>query len=64
MSSKWTGVVEGAFFNGDKFDRNRILNQPEYEYSGRSSDKGYYVIGVDVGRKGCQTVATIIRIMP
>ena len=23
--SKWTGTVEGAFFDGDKFDRNRIL---------------------------------------
>lgn len=63
-SSKWTGNVEGAFFNGEKFDRNRILNQPEYEYSKRSSSQAYYVIGVDVARKGCQTVATIIKVTP
>lgn len=46
------------------FDHNRILKQPEYEYSGRSNKLGYYVIGVDVGRKGCDTVATIIKVTP
>ena len=34
--SRWTGTVEGAFFNGETFDKMRILQQPEYEYSGRS----------------------------
>jgi hypothetical protein len=63
-SSRWTGTVDGAFFNGEKFDRNRILLQPEYEYSGRSSAQAYYVIGVDVGRKKCQSVATIIKVTP
>ena len=33
--SKWSGSVEDAFFNSEVFDRNRILNQPEYEASGR-----------------------------
>ncbi len=51
--SKWTGDVENAFFDGEKFDKNRIINLPEYEYSGKTSDRGYYVLGVDVGRKGC-----------
>jgi hypothetical protein len=35
--SRWTGDVEDAFFNSDMFNRNRILKQPEYEASGRSS---------------------------
>jgi hypothetical protein len=51
--SAWTGTVENAFFDGEKFDRNRILQKPEYEASGRSNKQAYYVIGVDVGRKGC-----------
>jgi hypothetical protein len=51
--SKWTGVVDGAFFDGEKINRNRILNLPEYEYSGRTTDQSYYVIGVDVGRRQC-----------
>ena len=51
--SKWTGSVENAFFNGDKFDRNRILQKPEKEASGRSNKNAYYVLSVDVGRRGC-----------
>lgn len=63
-ASKWTGNVEDAFFNSEKFDRNRILNQPEKQYSGRSSDRTYYVLAVDVGRTGCQTVITVIKVTP
>ena len=62
--SKWTGTVENAFFNGEKFDRNRIINLPEYEYSAKSSDRAYYVLGVDVARKGCQTVVAVIKVTP
>lgn len=62
--SAWTGTVENAFFDGDKFDRNRILQKPEYECSGRSSKQAYYVIGVDVGRRGCQTIAVVIKVTP
>ena len=62
--SIWTGSVEGAFFSSEKFDKNRILLQPEYEYSGRSSKSAYYVIGVDVGRLGCTTEAMIFKATP
>lgn len=41
-----------------------MLLQPEYEYSARSSKSAYYVIGVDVGRKGCTTEITIIKVTP
>ena len=50
--SVWTGTAEDAFFDGEIFDRHRILQKPEYEASGRSSAQAYYVISVDVGRKG------------
>lgn len=62
--SKWTGNVEDAFFSGEKFDRNRILSQPERQYSGRSSDRSYYILSVDVGRKGCQTAISVIKVKP
>lgn len=62
--SKWTGSVEDAFFDGEKFDRNRIIQLPETQYSAKASDRTYYVLGVDVGRKGCQTVVTIIKVNP
>ena len=62
--SKWTGTVEDAFFDGDRFDRCRKLLQPEHEASGRSSKNAYYVLAVDVGRRGCQTVICVFKVTP
>ena len=62
--SKWSGTVEDAFFNAEIFERNRILNQPEYEASGRSSKLAYYVLAADVGRKGCDSVICVFKVTP
>ena len=62
--SRWSGTVEDAFFNGDAFDRSRQLETAENEYSGRSSVQSYYVVSVDVGRRGCDSVATVIKVVP
>lgn len=52
MRSIWSGDVNNAFFSSERFDRQRILLQPEYEASKRSSKDAYYVFGIDVGRIG------------
>lgn len=62
--STWTGTIENAFFNGEKFDRCRRLNLPEHEFSKHKGVNTYYVLGVDVGRKGCQTVITVVKVAP
>ena len=62
--SKWSGTVEDAFFNGEHFDRNRKLLQPEYEHSGRSASGAYYILSVDVGRKGCDSVVSAFKVTP
>ena len=62
--SKWTGTVEDAFFRGDIFDRNRVLQKPEYERSGRSSAQSFYILSADVGRKGCDTVVCVFKVTP
>lgn len=67
--SKWSGTVEDAFFNGEAFDRNRALQKPEYEHSGRTSLQSYYVLSMDVARKntgkdGCDSVITVFKIIP
>lgn len=62
--SRWSGTVEDAFFNGDAFDRSRQLQQAEDEYSGRSTSTSYYVVSVDVGRRGCDSVATVVKVTP
>ena len=62
--SKWTGTVEDAFFDGERFDRCRKLLQPEHEASGRSSKNAYYILAIDVGRRGCQTVICVFKVTP
>ena len=62
--SKWSGTAENAFFNGEMFDKHRILKQPEYEASGRSSTQSYYILSVDVGRKGCDSVVCVWKVTP
>ena len=62
--SEWSGDVENAYFSAEQFDKHRVLLQPEYEYSGRSAKQAYYVIGVDVGRKGCTSEAVIFKVTP
>ena len=62
--SKWSGTVEDAFFNGEYFTRNRKLLQPEYEHSGRSAAGAYYILSVDVGRKGCDSVVCVFKVTP
>ena len=62
--SIWSGDVENAFFSSEKFDKYRVLLQPEYEYSGRSSKSAYYIFGVDVGRVGCTTEICVFKVTP
>jgi hypothetical protein len=62
--SIWSGDVENAFYSAEKFDKHRTLLQPEYEYSGRSSQNAFYVIGVDVGRTKCTTEAIVFKVTP
>ena len=62
--SRWSGDAENAFFSSQKFDKYRVLQLPEHEYSGRSAKSAYYVIGVDVGRIGCTTEACVFKVTP
>ena len=62
--SEWSGDAENAFFSAEKFDKHRQLLQPEYEYSGRTSKNGYYVLGVDVGRFKCTTEVCVFKVTP
>ena len=63
-NSIWSGEVENAFFSSEKFDKYRVLLQPQYEFSGRSSKNAYYVLGVDVGRVGCTTECCVFKVTP
>ena len=62
--SEWSGDAENAYFSAERFDKHRQLLQPEYEYSNRSAKNAYYVISVDVGRKGCTSEVCVIKVTP
>lgn len=62
--SEWSGDAENAFFSAEKFDKHRQLLQPEYEFSGRTSKNGYYVLGIDVGRFKCTTEVCVFKVTP
>lgn len=63
-NSRWVGDSEKAYYSSSAFDKNRVLLQPEYEHSGRASKTAYYILGVDVGRKGCTSEVTVIKVTP
>lgn len=62
--SVWSGDSENAYFSSQVFDKHRKLLQPENEFSGRSSKTAYYVLGIDVGRKGCTSEVMVIKVTP
>jgi hypothetical protein len=62
--SIWSGDAQNAFYSSDGFDKHRVLLQAEYEYSGRTSKNGYYILGVDVGRFKCTTEVCVFKITP
>ena len=62
--SEWSGDAENAFFSAERFDKYRVLLQPEYEFSGRSSKSAYYVLGIDVGRLKCTTEVCVFKVTP
>ena len=63
-NSIWAGNIEGAFFNTSKFDQHRVLNIAETKYNKGIAAKGYYLLGVDVGRFGCTTEVVVIKVTP
>lgn len=62
--SHWTGSSEGAFFDGELFDRHRVNKLPEYSPNGRANGRTYYMMGVDVGRYNCTTEICILKVSP
>lgn len=62
--SRWVGDSEKSYYSSDAFDKCREILQPEYEHSGRASKNAYYILGVDVGRKGDTSEVTVVKVTP
>lgn len=62
--SRFVGGSADAWFDFDKLARCRVLVNPETSQKFRDDVESFYIISVDVGRIGCQSVATILKVFP
>lgn len=62
--SVWSGTLDGAFFDMNKFDKHRIINLAKNGYDKGQNRDTFYVMGVDVGRLNCPTEIVIIESSP
>jgi len=62
--SRWSGSIEGSFYNSDLFDRQRTLTEPESVRDTAAESGSYYVISVDVGRLNDTSEAIVIKVLP
>lgn len=63
-NSIWSGMIEGAYYSSEVFDKSRILQKAETGYvpAKKGKESSFYIVSVDVGRLVAQTVATVIKV--
>lgn len=62
--SRFVGTSNDSWFNYDRIMAHRKIVNPEARAIHREGIESYYLISVDVARRGCQTVATILKVYP
>ena len=58
----WLGGSDESWFNFEKLSKYRKIKNPEFHPKFRGDKNIFYLISVDVGRLGDQTVACIFRV--
>jgi hypothetical protein len=51
--SRFVGSSSDAWFDYEKFLQHRKLLNPETKYKISEKSDAYYIIGVDIARRGC-----------
>ena len=62
--SQFVGSSSDAWFDYEKLLAHRKLINPETHEIIRSNIESFYILSVDVARKGCQTACTVIKVFP
>ena len=60
--SLWLGTSEDSWFNFEKMMKYRKIKNPEMHATNRGSKNSFYLLSVDVGRLGDQTVCCVFRV--
>lgn len=62
--SKWSSGSEQSFFSGPVIEKYRVLQEPMFERSDAKTNRGGFVMSIDVGRFSDQSEITIWRYVP
>ena len=62
--SRFVGTSEDAWFDYEKLLAHRCLVNPETHEIIRKGIESFYILSVDVARRGCQTACTVIKVYP
>ena len=62
--SRFVGTSSDAWFNYDRIMAHRKLVNPEVRAITKEGIDSFYILGVDVGRRGCQTVCVVLKVFP
>lgn len=62
--SRFVGTSEDAWFDYEKLLAHRCLVNPETHEIIRNGVESFYILSVDVARRGCQTACTVIKVYP
>ena len=62
--SRFVGSSSDAWFDYEKLLSRRRLVNPEIKYTVAEGSKAFYIIAMDVGRRGCQSVCVVLKVYP
>lgn len=62
--SRFVGSSSDAWFDFEKLLSRRKLVNPEVRYNIKDGTDGFYVLSLDVGRRGCQSACTVLKVLP
>ena len=62
--SRFVGSTEEAWIKYSKLEMHRRLNNPETKEKIRENTNCFYLLSVDVARRLCQTVVTVLKVFP
>lgn len=62
--SRFVGSSSEAWFDYEKFLTHRRLVNPETHEVIRAGTESFYLLAVDVARRGCQTVCVVLKVYP
>lgn len=62
--SRFVGSSNDAWFDYDKLTSYRRIVNPETHQIIREGSESFYILAVDVARKGCQTACVVLKVYP